>query len=51
MVPFDGKYMSSYWIEIAMCALSLTSYETFANQIKCPAFDFEYEGPGGEKRE
>ena len=36
-----GKYMTSYLMKIGMFSLSLTIYEIFANQIKCPNFDIE----------
>ena len=48
MIPFDGKYMTSYWIVIAMFTLSLTIYQIFANQVKCQASDLENEGQGRE---
>ena len=37
VVPFDGKYPTSYLIAIVVFALSLSIYEIFANQ--------EQEGP------
>ena len=44
MAPFDGKYMTSYLMTIAMFALSHTVNDIFANQIKCQKFDVENEG-------
>ena len=44
MAPFDAKYLTSYLMAIVMFALSLTVYETFANQEKCHKFDLENEG-------
>ena len=41
MALFDGKSMTSYLMTMAMFALSLTIYETFANQIKWKKFDLE----------
>ena len=43
---FDGKYMTSFFMAVLMSALSLTIYEIFTNQIKCPKFYFENEGNG-----
>ena len=39
--PFDGKYMTSYQVAIAMFALS---YQIFAKQEKFQNFDHEHEG-------
>ena len=44
MAPFDSKYMTSYLMALVMFgdfALSVTIYEIFAKQIKCPKFDLK----------
>ena len=42
----DSNYMTSYLMAIAMFALSLIYYKTFANQIKCQKMELDNEGQG-----
>ena len=49
-MPFDDKYMTSYMMTIVTYALSLTTYNIFAKQIKCQKFDLDNEGQGEEKQ-
>ena len=41
MAPFDGMYMTSYFITIVMFVLSFTIYELFANQLKFQKVDLK----------
>ena len=48
MVPFDGKYMTSYLMTIVMFGPSVTIYKLSANQINCQKLDLENEDHGQE---
>ena len=49
MAPFDGKYMTSYFMIIIISALSLPVYEIFANK-KSQKFDFEIKAKVKEEK-
>ena len=50
MAPSDDEYVTSYFVAIAICALSVTIYEIFASNIKSQMLDPENGGQvqGGE---
>ena len=50
MAPFDGKYEASCMTAILMCALSITIYKIFANQMNCQQLDLKNIGKGQEKQ-
>ena len=53
MAPFDGEYMTSYFMAMVLFALSVTVYEIFAIRVNRQTFDLGNEGQGqtGEKKQ
>ena len=51
MVPFDGKYLTSYVRAIVMFALSLSTCKIFTKVLKWKSVELENEGQGQGLRE
>ena len=46
LMPFNGKYMTSYLMSMVMFALSVAMYNIFPNQLDCQNVNLENEGQG-----
>ena len=46
MVPYDGKYVTSYLMATVIYTISVTNYEIFTDKIQCQKFNLDNEGRG-----